>query len=89
MGQKLGSKILLGDLAGKGVEPAATYLERALLIEIKYDPAWSLLRELQALRNIIAHSGGKRLARAPSCAGPLGAVPRMVRHMPEEPVICS
>ena len=60
MGRKLGSKLRVKDIAGKGVDRSADYLERALSIEVKADPAWSRIKDLQLLRNIIVHRGGKR-----------------------------
>jgi hypothetical protein len=59
MGKKLGSKLRTRDMAGKGVDRSANYLERALSIDVKTDPAWSRLKDLQSLRNIMVHGGGK------------------------------
>ena len=60
MGRKLGSKLRLKDMGGKGVDRSARYLARALSIDVKTDPAWSRLKDLQSLRNVIVHRGGKR-----------------------------
>jgi len=60
MGKKLGSKLRVKDMAGRGVDRAASYLERALSIDVKTDSAWSCLKDLQSLRNIVVHRGGKR-----------------------------
>lgn len=59
MGKKLGSKLRIRDMAGKGVDRSANYLERVLSIDVKTDPAWSRLKDLQSLRNIMVHRGGK------------------------------
>lgn len=60
IGKKRGSKLRVKDMAGRGVEQSAIYLERVLSIDVKTDPAWSCLNDLQSLRNIIVHRGGKR-----------------------------
>jgi hypothetical protein len=60
MGKRLGSKLQVRDMAGKGVDRSARYLERVLSIDVKTDPAWSRLKDLQSLRNIMVHRGGKR-----------------------------
>jgi hypothetical protein len=53
------SRFRLKDVAGRGIERAALYLKRAAALEIKDDSAWPHLLNLQALRNVIAHSGGR------------------------------
>jgi len=60
IGKKRGSKLRVKDMAGRGVEQSAIYLERVLLIDVKTDRAWGRLSDLQSLRNIIVHRGGKR-----------------------------
>jgi hypothetical protein len=60
IGKKRGSKLRVKDMAGRGVEQSAIYLERVLSIDVKTDLAWSRLSDLQSLRNIIVHRGGKR-----------------------------
>jgi hypothetical protein len=54
-----GSKIRVNDMAGKGTERSALYLDRVLSIKVKTDPAWGCLNDLRKLRNIIVHRGGK------------------------------
>jgi hypothetical protein len=60
IGKKRGSKLRVKDMAGQGVKRSAIYLERVLSIDVKTDPEWSRLNDLQSLRNIIVHRGGKR-----------------------------
>jgi hypothetical protein len=60
MGQQRGAKLRVKDAAGKGIDQPASYLKLALSIDVKTDPAWSQLKDLQSLRNIIVHRGGKR-----------------------------
>jgi hypothetical protein len=60
IGKKRGAKLRVNEIVGKGVERSAIYLERVLSIDVKADPAWSRLNDLQSLRNIIVHRGGKR-----------------------------
>lgn len=60
IGQKQASKLRVNDMAGHGIERSALYLKRVLSIDVKTDPAWSQLKDLQKVRNIIAHRGGKR-----------------------------
>jgi len=59
IGKKRGSKLRVKDMAGRGVQRSAIYLERVLSIDVKTDPAWSRLSDLQSLRNMIVHRGGK------------------------------
>jgi len=60
MAEKRGSKLRVNDMAGKGVDRCGHYLDLVLSIKVKTDPAWSRLKDLQSLRNIIVHGGGKR-----------------------------
>jgi hypothetical protein len=60
VGKNSGSKLRVQDMAGKGIDRSALYLKRGLSIEVTTDPAWTRLRDLQALRDIIVHRGGKR-----------------------------
>jgi hypothetical protein len=46
-------------MAGKGIEQSALYLEMVISFPVKSDPAWCSLQDLQKLRNIIVHRGGK------------------------------
>lgn len=59
IGQKQASKLRVNDMAGHGVERSALYLKLVLSIDVKTDPVWSQLKDLQKVRNIIAHRGGK------------------------------
>ena len=60
IGKKRGSRVRVKDMAGKGIDRSAHYLDLVLSIDVKKDPAWSHLRDLQSLRNFIMHSNGKR-----------------------------
>lgn len=60
IGKRQGSRLGVKDMAGRGVQQSAIYLDRVLSIDVKTDPAWSRLNDLQSLRNIIVHRGGKR-----------------------------
>jgi hypothetical protein len=59
VGNRQGSRFLVKDMHGSAVERSAIFLERVLSINVKKDPAWSCLKDLQTLRNIIVHRGGK------------------------------
>jgi hypothetical protein len=59
MGKRRGSNLRVKDMSGKGVDRSANYLERVLSIAVKTDPAWINLHDLQSLRNIVVHRGGK------------------------------
>lgn len=59
-GRILVRNFVLKDMAGKGIDRSALYLKRGLSIDVKTDPAWSRLRDLQSLRDTIVHRGGKR-----------------------------
>jgi hypothetical protein len=60
VGKNSGSQLRVTDMTGKGIERSALYLKRGLSIDVKTDPAWSRLKDLQSLRDIIVHRGGKR-----------------------------
>ena len=59
IGKRRSAELRVKDIAGKGVERSARFLERVLSIDVRADPAWSSLQDLQLLRNIIVHRGGK------------------------------
>jgi hypothetical protein len=59
VGRMRGSNFGLHDTAGHGIERAALYLKRVAALTVKEDPAWPHLQNLQKLRNVIAHRGGK------------------------------
>jgi hypothetical protein len=61
LGKKAGAKMRVKQVAGRGVEQAALYLENVVAFPIKSDPVWSLLHDLQLLRNAIVHRGGYRV----------------------------
>jgi hypothetical protein len=47
------------DLAGKGIDRSASYLELVIGIPIRQKPQWSSLKEFQLLRNTILHQHGR------------------------------
>jgi len=49
----------MGNRDGKGVDRSVNYLEHVLLIHVTTHPAWSHLKDLQSLRNILVHRSGK------------------------------
>lgn len=53
------SHVCLHDMAGKGIERSALYLDRIFLIRINDNPSWSQLQDLQKLRNILVHQHGQ------------------------------
>jgi len=59
VGKTSGSKLRVKDMAGKGIDRSALYLKRGLSIDVTTDLAWSRLRDLKSLRDIIVHRGGK------------------------------
>ena len=60
LGKKRDAKLRVKQLAGRGLEQSALYLERVVSFPVTTDPAWPLLQDLQLLRNIIVHRGGNR-----------------------------
>jgi hypothetical protein len=63
VGKNSGSKLRVKDMAGKGIERSALYLKRGLSIDVTTDLAWSRLKDLQSLRDIIVHRGGNAANR--------------------------
>ena len=59
IGDKRGVRLRVKDMAGKGVEQSALYLQRVLSVDVKADPSWCGLQDMGSLRNIIVHRGGK------------------------------
>jgi hypothetical protein len=55
LGQKRDAKLRVKQLAGRGLEQSALYLECVVTFPVRADPAWPLLQDLQLLRNIIVH----------------------------------
>jgi hypothetical protein len=53
-------KLHVKDMAGKGLEQSALYLERVLSIQVRTNAAWCHIVDLRLLRNLIVHRGGKR-----------------------------
>ena len=60
LGKKQSAKLRVKQLAGRGLEQAAIYLECVVSISVKTDCAWPILQDLQLLRNVIVHRGGRR-----------------------------
>lgn len=60
VGKERGTPFLVGDLGGRGVDIPILYLERVTGVDAKQDPAWASLRDLQKIRNIIVHRGGRK-----------------------------
>jgi len=60
IGRNRGSAFRPKDIAGHGIERAAFYLKQAAALDVKKDPAWRHLDNLQELRNIIVHRGGRQ-----------------------------
>lgn len=60
VGKMRNASFRVKDIKGKGVEQATVYLQRLISLDVREDPAWSHLRNLQDLRNAIVHRGGKR-----------------------------
>ncbi|MGC2698116.1 MAG: hypothetical protein WA738_20195 [Candidatus Angelobacter sp.] len=55
-----GFKLAFSDLAGKGIDRSATYLEKvAGLLGLKSSREWNALKEIQNIRNLIAHNDGR------------------------------
>jgi hypothetical protein len=46
-------------MRGKGIDRAALYLKRVLSVPVNDAPAWSFIKDMQIIENIIVHSGGK------------------------------
>ena len=59
VGDMRGSNFRVHDINGRGIERAALYLKRVATLPIMEDPAWTHLHNLQKLRNVIVHSGGR------------------------------
>ncbi len=54
------TKIRARHMQGKGIEQYSIYLKLVHEIDLNTDKSWSCLRNLQSLRNIIVHRGGRR-----------------------------
>ena len=59
VGETRSVKLQVKDIAGQGVEQSALYLKLGFAIDVKTDRAWSRLKDLQSLRNIFVHRGGR------------------------------
>jgi len=59
VGEDRHSNLRVGDMAGKGADRAASYLERVQSIPVMTLAEWDRLKDLQTLRNVIVHRGGK------------------------------
>ena len=80
MGEKRDLKLRVKDMAGRGVEQSALYLDRVPSVPVKMDSAWCSVRDLQSLRNIIVHRGGKSGERR----GQKKEMERLVKKYPQE-----
>jgi hypothetical protein len=60
IGETRGLKLRVKHMAGKGIERSALYLTLVASVPVKEEPPWSRLSDLQSLRDIIVHRGGKR-----------------------------
>lgn len=74
-----GSNFVLNDTTGRGIERAALYLNRVAALAVKEDPAWPHLCNLQTLRNVIAHRGGRWIGREAERGQLLAAYPGNLR----------
>ncbi len=59
VGRDRNSTFKVTDIHGKGIEQAAVFLVRVSAINIKKDPTWQYLKDLEELRNVIVHRGGR------------------------------
>lgn len=53
-------RLRVRDMRGHGIDSASLYLEKVAGLEIKTHPEWVGLQDLQKLRNIIVHRGGRQ-----------------------------
>lgn len=54
------SQLQLAGIAGRGIDRAVTYLHRAHGLEVqRAGPAWQEVKNIQALRNVLAHLNGR------------------------------
>ena len=60
VGTNQGSTFRVTDIRGRGIEQTVLYLKRAEIFDVKKDPAWKMVHDLQKLRNIIVHRGGRQ-----------------------------
>lgn len=59
LGGKRNSAITVNDIAGRGLERSAKFLQLVLLVDVKADPAWERLQDLRKLRDFVAHNNGR------------------------------
>lgn len=60
VGCSRGSNLRVKDMSRKGIDQSAKYMKLILSIDLKDDPDWGMLKDLQRFRNFIAHRNGKR-----------------------------
>ena len=60
VGKSKGTSFEPKDLQGKGLEKPILFLKRVAEVDVKSDEAWKYLSDLQEIRNIVVHRGGKR-----------------------------
>lgn len=60
VGEQRGSVFRVRELKGPPLEAAARFLRQVSGLDIKADPAWQQLRDLQDLRDIIVHRDGRK-----------------------------
>ncbi len=61
VGRDRDAKFQVRDMHGHGLEPATLYLKRvAPDLNVNQDSAWEDIQNLQELRNVIVHRGGRR-----------------------------
>ena len=60
VGQVKGTTFEPKDLQGKELEKAILFLKHIAGVDIKTDPAWKSVTDLQEIRNVVVHRGGKR-----------------------------
>lgn len=59
VGRSRRSRIALKDIAGKGIDQSARYIDLVLSIDVKNDRNWGAIKDLQLVRNFIVHSNGR------------------------------
>lgn len=64
VGKERASAFGVSDMKGNGLDPSVRYIERVTGIDAKKDSAWPHLQDMQALRNILVHRGGRRSTSA-------------------------
>jgi hypothetical protein len=60
VGKEKGAVFRVRELKGAPIEAAALFLKQVSGLDIKADPAWQQLRDMQDLRDMIVHRDGRR-----------------------------